>query len=285
MFMKVSKLSLLVGTDVEYFIKMGLDKKDAELAAASHLIGDAYGKKNPLKKNVAGFRSTGKFDLTIHNDNIMCEIGVTPVPFSTNLFDREVIMDDRLMSAREYVKSMGMDALHVEVLKDSTVLVDDVLATSKHFSEFGCMPDYCAYNYDKDEDACSLSGIMQRFAGGHIHLGSGNIPELSFEEKLRLIRCLDYKIYPVFYTYDLSPRMENYGAPGRFRLKSYGVEYRTPSNWWTFDEKRIKLIFSLIDDAIDAFNEGKDYSEQDTAESAHYLSEKVKIRKKAVAYD
>jgi hypothetical protein len=48
-------------------------------------------------------------------------------------------------------------------------------------------------------------------------------------------------------------RKELYGKAGAYRGKEYGVEYRSLSNYWVFDPKLTKWIWSSVDRAMDAW--------------------------------
>jgi hypothetical protein len=44
-----------------------------------------------------------------------------------------------------------------------------------------------------------------------------------------------------------------YGGAGSFRPKPYGMEYRTPSNNWTFDSATRQWVFMQVDRALHEF--------------------------------
>jgi hypothetical protein len=45
-------------------------------------------------------------------------------------------------------------------------------------------------------------------------------------------------------------RKKLYGKAGAFRPKSYGVEYRTLSNFWIFEEKYIDWVYSAVESSL-----------------------------------
>ena len=99
---------------------------------------------------------------------------------------------------------------------------------------FGCDPDWDAYDNSPRARVNPEVVGNWRFCGGHIHIGINpwpNIPKNIF------IQFLDLFAYSEYVAYDRAHmRRPFYGLAGLFRPKSYGVEYRTPSNFWCTEE-------------------------------------------------
>jgi hypothetical protein len=49
---------------------------------------------------------------------------------------------------------------------------------------------------------------------------------------------------------DGEERKKLYGKAGAMRIKPYGVEYRTPSNWWTFTDERCMWVWDATERAL-----------------------------------
>lgn len=120
-------------------------------------------------------------------------------------------------------------------------------------TELGCSPDYNAW-FDggvnpRPAPPASVPGM--RSCGGHIHIGwteDADITDLSHRwDCCAVIRLLDTYILPMLL--ELEPdsfRQELYGKPGAFRPKSYGVEWRTPSNvWLRSSDVQVRLIEAI----------------------------------------
>ena len=56
-------------------------------------------------------------------------------------------------------------------------------------------------------------------------------------------------------------RKKMYGAAGAHRVKSYGVEYRTLSNFWIFEEKLIRWVWNNTQRALDCSFDVSDYAD------------------------
>ena len=56
-----------------------------------------------------------------------------------------------------------------------------------------------------------------------------------------------------------------YGKAGAYRLKSFGVEYRTLSNFWIFDERNIQWVYDGVQAAVDLVNTEMIYKLEDLA--------------------
>lgn len=105
-----------------------------------------------------------------------------------------------------------------------------------------------------------------RTAGGHIHIGCD---QLKTEiEICAVARLLDLFVGIPSILFDHSEeskkRRRIYGQPGRFRVKPYGLEYRTLSNWWLQKDEYIGLIYDLCKMTMQIwFEQGKDFLEID----------------------
>ena len=55
-------------------------------------------------------------------------------------------------------------------------------------------------------------------------------------------------------------RKQLYGKAGAFRPKSYGCEYRTLSNFWTFEDRYIKWVWDNTQRALDAVQQGSSFT-------------------------
>ncbi len=124
--------------------------------------------------------------------------------------------------------------------------------------ELGCDPDYSAYTGKVNPRPDNTKTF--RTAAGHIHVGWGsNIPK--DDEDHMLICCEFIKMLDVtaglFNTLiDGDPRRrELYGKAGAFRPKSYGVEYRTPSNRWLATKNTRFMMWWFINEGVKMMTE------------------------------
>lgn len=131
-----------------------------------------------------------------------------------------VIKDLRLLHKNKY-----------SFVFDSAILFKDEDLQHANAKAFGCDPDWDAYINKKRERIDPAQVGNWRFAGGHIHIGADPWPDKY--PKYIFIKLLELFAYLPFVTSDKQPeRRPWYGQAGLFRSKSYGVEYRTPSNFW-----------------------------------------------------
>lgn len=119
------------------------------------------------------------------------------------------------------------------------------------FYEFGCSPDYDAYEGGQDQrilkDAAEMFGNW-RFAGGHIHVGHGvNLPEFV------IVMFLDLMLWNSANQFNRasSQRQRWYGRDGSFRYKPYGFEYRTPTNLWCMTDDLARRTYENVYRVID----------------------------------
>lgn len=124
--------------------------------------------------------------------------------------------------------------------------------------EFGCEPDFDAWlkkvNSKPDAEDKNL-----RSCGGHIHVGS----DIAKENPIEVIRAMDVFLGVTSVPLDTEGQLRRslYGNPGCFRTKPYGVEYRTLSNFWIWDDSLIKWAFEGTQKALEFVGSGNKVSE------------------------
>lgn len=114
----------------------------------------------------------------------------------------------------------------------------------------GCDPEICAYSMKVIETQKFENDI--RTAGGHIHL------EFNFAKTqngpLFSTRILDLFLGIISNWMDKDPstsiRKKMCGKAGRFRIKEYGLEYRTLSNFWFASPQLVSVIYDIIDSIV-----------------------------------
>lgn len=113
--------------------------------------------------------------------------------------------------------------------------------------ELGCDPDYNAYT-GKRNPSPKLPKYNMRSAGGHVHIGWGKDFDRLSKEFITsccpLAAELDYYLgLPSLHWDSNVERRAIYGAPGAFRPKTYGMEYRSLSNQWLASDEYIGFVF------------------------------------------
>jgi hypothetical protein len=118
---------------------------------------------------------------------------------------------------------------------------------SKRYAQMyviGCDPDFDAF---ASEDTPRLPYTIDdfgegRFAGGHIHIGydTNRMPPHIF------VRTMAAFLGPM-HCFDTN-RYAYYGFPGLYRVKPYGIEYRSLSNKWVLDAtQRDRVMLALTE--------------------------------------
>ena len=224
-----------LGCDPECFLM-----KDGHVISAIGLIGGSKYEPKPILEEISkGF--------ALQEDNVLLEYNIPPAAsfseFTDNLHIVHRYIDLMLADmglSRATIASVSMDPKELE----------DPMA-----KVFGCEPDFNAWTMRVNpKPKCDDPNF--RSAGGHIHIGK---PDMVQSQAIATVRWLDKKLGAFLLKNDPDKeRQKLYGAPGAMRFKPYGVEYRTPSNWWTFQPVEIlEQIWELIDEAIKRGSNGK----------------------------
>lgn len=125
--------------------------------------------------------------------------------------------------------------------------------------ELGCEPDFDAYK--AEENPRPGNNTTMRTAAGHVHIGFTEGADPKDPEHIQrcctLIQHLDSFIGLPSMLWDAdTKRRLMYGRAGAFRPKSYGVEYRTPSNAWLKHPDLVGYIFDQVQACVEYLKSG-----------------------------
>lgn len=162
---------------------------------------------------------------TLQEDNVALEFGIPPASTANEFVShiRAVLHNGKITTG---LKFSGLSCV---------IFPEDQMQTPEAFV-FGCEPDYNAWSKKVNEKPDPPHPFM-RSAGGHVHIEAKLDP-------IDVIRACDLFLgVPSILMDKGEERRKLYGKAGAFRPKSYGVEYRTLSNFWIFDEQLIRWVW------------------------------------------
>ena len=222
--MSESNLNILVGCDPEIALRNPNSKKF--VSAEGILPGD---KLNPHKVNKG----------TIQVDGFAAEIGIDPARSAEEFSDNvETVLEE----LKKF--TTGYDLVYT----DHVIFDEDVfLNQSDKGRELGCEPDYSAYTGVANNPPVPNPPTL-RTMSGHIHIGWGKDMDIAdpghFADCIAVTKQMDWFLgVPGLIWNPGTVRRKLYGKAGAFRVKSYGVEYRTPDNSWLRSRDRMKMMF------------------------------------------
>jgi len=161
-------------------------------------------------------------------------------------------------TAKEFITSIQYALSDIQARADKLGLSLATLTASALFDrdqlrtraaqQFGCDPDYNVYTRKANPRPKATDKTL-RSAGGHVHVGTDKDP-FSMGKTLDLL----LGVPSVLLDKDEQRRLL-YGKAGAIRFKPYGLEYRTLSNFWIWDEKTIEWVYHQVQDAIEFCDE------------------------------
>lgn len=150
--------------------------------------------------------------------------------------------------------------------KSMVTIPEDIFKDApEKVKELGCDPDYNAWTGEQNNPPKPEEPI--RAAGGHIHVGWTKDQDVTDAAHLELcksaVRQLDFTLGLMSVIRDVRgmDRRKLYGKAGAFRPKSYGVEYRSLSNFWIFNSGIAGRVASLVFRSMDDLTNGIVYEE------------------------
>lgn len=195
----------MIGADPEVFLRNA-----AGFFPSTGLLGGT--KQNPFSF-ADGF--------AVQEDNVTAEYNIPPATSKEDWTKYHKIAWDYLQ------ERVGND---VELVAQSAAEFDSSwFERIPQLMESGCDADFSVYTFESSAPQGSLDN-KTRFAGGHVHVSC----DYDWDGIQSLVRWLDLLIAVPFVRMDSDNRRRLlYGQAGVFRMKPYGIEYRTPSSVWT----------------------------------------------------
>lgn len=212
-------MQFTIGTDPEYFLVEG----DKFVSAIGKIKGT---KDKPFPTDFG----------SIHADNVAVEINVPP---STNGKDFAKALDKALHRIYYHIPS------NTSLSHESVAKFDSAELQHPDAVKAGCDPDFNAYMQAYNNVPC-LMATPVRCVGGHIHIGA-DIPD---GDKHQLAKVMDLYVALPMLGVDHPVRRRIYGGAGAYRPKPYGMEYRTPSNHWTFTQDTVLWVYEQTKRAL-----------------------------------
>lgn len=245
----MSKYSL--GADPEMFVRSPPRNKGPGTKDSPGLIVPVCGKVGGTKDKPISFKkpspdvSPRALEYKYQEDNVAFEVNIPPCR-DPGQFNRSI--STVLGYSGELLASKGLryDTLRSAHRFSAAELMHPSAQT------IGCDPDMCAYSAGGDDPVAREPFNIKdlgtwRFTGGHVHFGYDQTLGLPPHVMVRLIDALVY--LPIIALDKQKMRRTKYGLAGLYRVKPYGVEYRTMSNFWLTQPSKVATrSFNLLGD-------------------------------------
>lgn len=177
----------------------------------------------------------------VQPDNVLAEFNIKPAA-----------------SRIEFLHSIRSVMQDLQVYGDLAVLAsyefskEELKAAGRAAFEFGCDPDYNAWTGARNPrpNPRAVGGL--RTAGGHIHVGA----DVALARPQDVIRGMDVLLGLQSVITDTDSRRRSvYGKAGAMRMKPYGVEYRTLSNFWLASDDLVLWAYDQTRRVLDNLDE------------------------------
>lgn len=178
-------------------------------------------------------------------DNILAEFNIPATNKKENFIASIEYMKDYI---RNFVKKVNPD-LDIQCVASREV--DEDQLQSPEAKLFGCNVSYNAYTEDENPKPDGERDNL-RSSGFHLHL-SYKTPNAA--TSIKLIKYLDmYLGIPSVVMDPDTKRRTLYGKAGDFRLRAYGVEWRSLSSYMMSSKEILEFVWNGIMRAIKAYN-------------------------------
>jgi hypothetical protein len=288
--------SALIGADPEFFFenkKTGAVVGSEKVLPADGLNGNPEGANGAYRPrpgyelvDVESVKKHSKFIV----DGVQAELNPNPSTCRA-LFGNEIARCFRQLREEILKKRPDVAVSFAPMVKLSQEELDSLSEASK---VFGCAPSSNVYTKGPDKTSqikADPKKYLGRSAGGHIHLGNGYFtyllpanekvyknddPTSCYQLALRtekalkgdvekMVKILDIVVGNTCVLLDRDPsnaeRRKNYGRAGEHRVKEYGLEYRTLSNFWlrayplmSFVTGMCRLAVLIVEQSTDTNN-------------------------------
>lgn len=232
-----------LGCDPEIFL---VDAAGA-LRSSIGLIGGTKAQPSPLPMLGDGY--------AVQEDNVAIE-------FNTPAADSREVWSNQIEATIKFLKQELHMMYGFDFSRQSAAIFPEKELAHPMAMMFGCDPDYDAWT-GKTNPKPKAADWRLRSCGGHIHIGETFKDD---HEKMKMGRLMDlFAAVPSVLMDSGEMRKELYGKRGAIRYKPYGLEYRTLSNFWIFEEKTRLWAWDVTQQAMAALRQGLDVDSEDSA--------------------
>ncbi len=171
-------------------------------------------------------------------ENVVAECGLKPAETK----------DEFLSNIRECLNILAAKIWPLRFCSKAAYYYPDEELLHPDALKAACKEDWCAYDLlPKEAPKEIIRDTCFRGAGGHIHIGSRFLEDAAHVP--HVVRMLDLFLSIPFVLIDQDKtsrdRREIYGQAGRHRITKYGLEYRTPGNYWLCSPKMAGLVYDV----------------------------------------
>lgn len=231
------RFKFALGADPEFFLKDSVSGKNV---SAHDLVPGT--KQEPYKLK----------DGAVQVDGVAVEFNINPA-FSAEEFEHN------MNSVMAEVRNM-IDKRYEFDVTPCTYFDKSYFDTLPDFvKELGCDPDISAFTGKPKPDPFIADGLtnVPRTAAGHIHLGWTSGKDVANDEGHKtdchaLANLFYDTLGSVFKLLEpdkgkARKRLLYYGHSGAYRVKPYGIEFRSPSNTWIKHPKMYIGIYNMFE--------------------------------------
>lgn len=235
-----------IGSDPELFL---VDSSNKFISSIG-LIGGS--KENPFLIRADG--------CAVQEDNVAVEFNI-PACESVGQFIESINFNLEYLTNK--VKEKGLSLKIVPSAEFEEDQLNNPMAL-----EFGCDPDFNAWTKRRNPRPKTANKAL-RSAGGHVHVGCR-------EENINpwdMIKAMDLFLGVPSLEFDSDrKRRDLYGKAGACRIKTYGAEYRTLSNFWIKDDDMKRWVYTQTHAAADWIKKGGVLTEEDGKKIQHCIN-------------
>jgi len=230
-----------VGTDAEFFLKNASD----EPVSSVGIIGGE--KDDPILCEGGGYLE----------DCVAVEIN--PVP--ATLSEGATVFADNIVKCMDAVEAIitPLD-LSIDIAPARLFEADDL--GSPQARESGCSKSYCAWRRVK-VPRIDITDTHHRFASGDLHLSWKQSKKRTerINERINVARYVDILMMcgQTIAEPEHTERDNYYGISGRHRPTPYGVEVKSPSNFWLRSREEMEWAFGVCSQALKAVTSHDQY--------------------------
>lgn len=196
-------MAVTIGADPEVFVTDG-----EKIISGIGLIG---GTKEEPRETASG---------AVQEDNVLAEFNIEPASTPEDFVQH---INKVVGELKDILAPKGIAVVSSHEFEEEALIEGGMQALV-----FGCDPDLNCWDMEQNEAPDCMSTL--RTAGGHVHIGYDQPdPAISF----RIARMCDVFLgIPSILIDNDTRRRELYGKAGACRIKAYGIEYRSLSNFW-----------------------------------------------------